>query len=331
MQIKPHELTDHLQHTLAPLYLISGDEPLIVEESCDAIIQAARSQGFTERSVHYVEPGFKWHELAQDAASLSLFAEKKLLDVRVPARKFDREGSEAIREWVERADPDQLLLLRTERLDARQRKSAWFKAIDGAGVVSLNWALNPQELQRWLNTRARSLNLSLDAAAAQYLVERVEGNLLAAAQELDKLALLHAGQTVDVDVVASALEDASRYNVFDLLDAVMAGESARTARILNGLQQESVSMFAILGALTSQLRRAGNTRGMPPQRARLLQQFVQRIRDPERVLAEAAALDQQGKGQLPGDAWLGLTRLMLRLSGMRQITLPTQDQQVLRG
>ena len=331
MQIKPHELTSHLEGHLAPVYLICGDEPLIVEESCDAVIAAARRQGFTERSVHYVEPGFKWHDLANDAASLSLFADKKILDVRVPAKKFDRDGSDAIREWIDRSDGEQLLLLRSERLDARQRKSAWFKAIDQAGVISLNWAMSAQELPRWLNGRARGLGLQLDNDAAVYLMERVEGNLLAAAQELDMLALLDSGQSVDVETLAKQLEDASRYNVFDLLDAVMAGDSPRTLRVLHGLRQEGVSLYAILGALTSQIRRADNTRGLPPQRARLLQQFVQRIREPELVLAEAATLDQQGKGQLPGDAWIGLERLMLRLSGLRQMTLPTQDQRVLHG
>ncbi|MEM7099198.1 MAG: DNA polymerase III subunit delta [Pseudomonadota bacterium] len=331
MQVKPQDLESRLGQTLAPIYLICGDEPLIVEESCDAIIAAAKNQGFTERSIHYVEGGFRWHDLANDAASMSLFAEKKLLDVRVPPKKFDKEAGVAIREWIDRQEVDQILLLRSERLETRQRKSAWFKAIEEAGVVSLNWAMTPRELPGWVKQRAQSQGVQLDPAATRYLVERVEGNLLAAAQEVDKLAVFASDAVVDLETMMASLEDASRYNVFDLLDAVMAGDTSRCVRILSGLQEAGVSVFAVLGALSSQLRRANNTRGLPPQRARALQQFVQRIRDPDRVLGELSVIDQQGKGQLTGDAWISLERLLLRLSGMRQLSLPTQDQEIFRG
>ena len=204
------------------------------------MIAAAREAGYTERSVHHVEGSFKWHNLDHDAASLSLFAERKILDVRVPAKKFDREGSAALREWVadESKSQDALLLLRTTRLEPRQRSSAWFKAIDEAGVVCLIWPTSPGQLPRWLDQRARGLGLQVAQDALQYLAERVEGHLLAAAQELEKLALLQLPQPIDLDAVMAALEDASRFNSFDLLDAVMAGQAERTVRILHGLREE---------------------------------------------------------------------------------------------
>ncbi len=330
MQVKAEDLSSQLSARLMPLYLISGDETLLVEEACDAVIAAARAQGFSERSVHYVETGFHWHDLTHDAASLSLFAERKILDVRIPLKKFDREGSDALREWADniatQSQQDTILLLRTGRLEARQRNSAWFKALDKVGSITLIWPMSPGQLPRWLNTRARQAEVSFAGDALQYLADRVEGNLLAAAQELDKLTLLALPQPITLDALIATLEDTSRFNSFDLLDAMMGGEPARVVKIMHSLRDEGVALFAILGALTSQLRRMDSPRGLPPARQRLLQQFAQRIKNPGMVLAECAVIDQQGKGQLVGDAWISLENLLLRLAGVKQMPLPSQDQ-----
>jgi len=329
MQVKADDLSDQLS-TLAPVYLISGDETLLVEEACDAVIAAARSQGFTERSVHHVESGFYWHNLSNDAASLSLFAERKILDVRVPAKKFDRDASDALRAWADGvADAqqmDNILLLRTGRLEPRQRSSAWFKALDKVASITLVWPMSSGQLPRWLSARARRAGIALEPDAITYLVERIEGNLLAAAQEVEKLALMEMAQPITLDSLVATLEDSSRFNSFDLLDAMMAGEPARVARILPALREEGVALFAILGALTSQVRRMGSTQGLPPARKRLLQQFGQRIKDPTPILAECAVVDQQGKGQLAGEAWISLENLVLRLAGLKSMPLPSQDQ-----
>jgi len=333
MQVKVEDLGGQLS-TLLPIYLISGDETLLVEEACDAVIAAARGQGFTERSVHHVESGFYWHNLTNDAASLSLFAERKILDVRVPVKKFDRDASDTLRAWADDANQanqiDNILLLRTGRLEPRQRNSAWFKALDKAGSITLVWPMSPGQLPRWLNARARNAGLALESDAAGYLADRVEGNLLAAAQEVEKLALMELTQPITLDALVASLEDSSRFNSFDLLDAMMAGEPARVAKILPALREEGVALFAVLGALTSQLRRIGSPQGLPPARKRLLQQFGQRIKDPGPVLAECAVIDQQGKGQLAGEAWISLENLMLRLAGVRAMPLPSQDQARLR-
>ena len=330
MQVKPEDLAGHLAGALKGLYLVSGDDTLIVEESCDAIIAAARAAGYTERSVHYVEQGFKWSDLTHDAASMSLFAERKILDVRIPQNKFDREGSEALREWAatleDVGDPETILLLRSTRLEPRQRSSAWFKALDKVGAITLVWPMGPGELPRWLQDRLRARGLDAERDAVQYLADRVEGNLLAAAQEIEKLTLLGLPQPITAETLAQALEDASHYTSFDLVDAACGAQPERVVKILSGLREEGVSLFAILGALTSQLRRAGDSRGLPPQRRRLMAQFSERIPDVSPVLAECAVIDQQGKGQLRGDAWISLEQLFLRLAAVRTLPLPSQDQ-----
>ncbi len=327
MQVRIEELSTHLQSTVRPVYLISGDETLRVEEACDAVLATARANGYTERSVHHVEGSYKWHELAHDGASLSLFAEKKVLDVRVPAKKFDREASDALRAWLsDNADSDEtLLVLRTGRLEPRQRSSAWFKAIDKGGAIVLIWPLSTRELPRWLSQRMQQQGMQAESDALQYLCDKVEGNLLAAAQEIHKLSLQALKMPISLEVMAASLEDSSRFTSFDLLDAMMAGQPDRVMHILDVLRQEGIALFAILGAMTGQLRRLGDTQRLPPARKKIVQGFAQRIRDPLPVLAECAFIDQQGKGQKPGDPWISLEKMLLRLAGVRGVTLASRD------
>lgn len=329
MQVKTSALDRHLKGTLAPIYLISGDETLLVEEACTSLLAAAEKAGYSERSVIFVDPNFSWNDVLQDAASMSLFAEKRLLDLRNPAAKFDREASEVLREYCARPAQDTLLLIRCGRLDRRQKTSAWFKAIDKVGAVVLVWPVSAAELPGWLRQRLKLANVALDAAALEYFAERVEGNLLAAVQEIEKIKLLELtpGQPITVEALADALEDASHYDTFELLDAVYAGDKARVARMVEGLRQEGVAIFAILGALTSQLRAISGDGFMPPQKRRAAERLVTRLGSTaaiDRVLAQCSLVDQQGKGQLLGDAWLSLANLLLRLAGGRLPSLETQ-------
>lgn len=326
MQLKGTDLAGQLARGLAPVYFISGDETLLVEEAAEAVLAAARDAGFTERSVLYAEGSFKWHELLHDAASMSLFAERKVLDVRNPSAKFDREASDTLRAYCEAPAEDNLLLLRSSRIDGRQKNSAWFKALDSTGVVVQLWPIGAHELPRWLESRLQRAELSLSREAVLFLAEKTEGNLLAAVQEVEKLRLSDLPQPIDLALLTEFLEDAAHYDTFELLDAVFGGDTKRLPRMVRGLRAEGVALFAILGALTSQLRQIGEGR-VPPFRRRQADQLVRRLGSVEaidRVLAQCALVDQQGKGQLLGDAWLSLEELLLRLAGARMTSLEAQ-------
>jgi DNA polymerase-3 subunit delta len=327
--LKPSALGDHLAGPLAPIYLVSGAEPLLVQEACDAILAAATTQGYLERSVLFVESGFKWHDLTQNAASMSLFAKRRVLDVRVPANKLDREASEMLRSYLRSPMDDTVILLRTERLEVRKRNSAWFKALAEAGVIVLVWPIGVAELPRWVQGRLLEASLKFDDQALTYFCQRVEGNLLAAVQEIEKLALADLPEPISVATLAAALEDASHYDTFELLDAVYAADSQRVSRMVRGLREEGVSVFAILGALAAQLRNMLPGGRTAPQRRRLVEGFIRRLGSPEaidRVLAQCAIVDQQGKGQLLGDVWVSLENLLLRLAGVR---LPSLEKQLM--
>lgn len=322
MQLKAPDLDGLLQGDLAPIYLIAGDDALLVQEACDAVLGAARRRGFGERSVLHAESGFNWHDVLQDAASMSLFAQRRIIDVRVPGARFDKEASEVLREYAGRPAEDTLLLIRAGRLESRQRTSAWFKALDQAGVIVQIWPLGVRELPRWLAGRLEAAGVTLQNEALGLLTERVEGNLLAAVQEIEKLKLAGLTSPVSAEDLASVLEDSARYDVFELIDATLSGDGARVSRMLATLRQEGVALFAILGALTNQLRRVGDGGYLPPPRKRLVGGFLKRIGSAAtipRVLAECALVDAQGKGQIPGDAWLSLEEILLRLAGTRAI------------
>jgi DNA polymerase-3 subunit delta len=264
---------------------------------------------------------------------MSLFAERKILDVRVPSNKLDKDASSLLRDWVENGDSneDSLLLLRTGRLQPKQRSSAWFKALERDGVVVLIWPLATNEFPRWLQARLQRRGVALQDAALSYLAARVEGNLLAAVQEIEKLALQDLPMPISVEALASCLEDTSRFTSFDLVDAALLGDASRVHRVLHGLKDEGVSVFAIMGALTSQLRRLDQTRGMPPARARAIQQFRQRSRVPTyQWLAECTVVDQQAKGAGVGDAWISLEQLLLGMAGLTSVQRPSVHQRLLR-
>ena len=318
MQLKTQDLKSHLAGRLAPIYLVSGDETLLVQEACDQIMGAARAQGFSEREVMHADRTFKWGELIQAAASMSLFAERRILDVRVPDAKIDKDASAILREYAQDPAPDNLLLIRCGRLAPKQRQSAWFKALNQAGAILLVWPVGINELPRWLQGRLREADLQLRPEALAYLVERVEGNLLAAVQEIAKLKLSQLPTPIDLPSLMSVLEDASHYDVFELVDAIFAGDGKRISRMLRGLQAEGIAIFAIMGALTSQLRgvASGGYAG-PPQRQPLVDKFKRR-HDSDAIwaaLAEAALIDSQGKGVLLGDEWQFLERWCLALAG----------------
>ena len=327
MQVKAESLVGSLKRELKSTYLVSGDELLLVQESCDAIVKSAKEQGFAERAVYQLGVDGSWDDLREESNSLSLFASRRVIDVRLPATKLDKEASVFLRQWCDEPPDDVLLLLRTDRLLPRQRSAAWFKALDALGVILLVWPVSERELPGWLVTRLDRVGIQLDGDALTYLAEKIEGNLLSAAQLIEKLVLTGAKGKVPLDELYQLIEDTSRFGVFDLIDAMMAGRPDRTSHILNVLKEEGISLFAILGALASQVRRIGsNLQGVPQGKRRLISQFSSRIARPEAILSEIAIIDIQAKGGFVGGSdWISLERLLLRLSGTKSFSLISED------
>jgi DNA polymerase-3 subunit delta len=320
MALKPGELAADLQRGLKPVYLVSGDELLLVQEACDAIVAAARAADYSEREVIQVEAGFAWSELTEASRALSLFAQRRLLDVRVPVKRFDKDAAAMLEAYVEAPPPDTVLLLRTEQLDRRSRNAAWFKAIERRGVALTVWPLEARELPRWVAARCRAAGLTLRADALELFVDNVEGNLLAAAQEIEKLKLAGLPQPVSADALAQAIADAAHYDAFDLVDAALLAQPARVRHIVAVLAAEGVAPLAVLGALTTQLRRllSGDARGLPRNREQAMRSARARLSLPliESLLGAAFEIDCQVKGAAPGDPWQNLERLALALAGV---------------
>lgn len=326
MQIRAEQLQRHLEAgDLRHIYLVSGDEQLLVDEACDEVVAAATDLGFDERTIFEAMPRAPWDELFSEAGNLSLFATKRLLDVRIPPRGLDRAGSDAIRRYLEAPLADTLVLCRAAGLDWRQRNNAWYKAIDRAGAVIPVWPVVGRDLPRWLDRRCRREGLELGRDALDALAERVEGNLLAAVQEIAKLKLLHGEGRLGVAEVENGVGDAAHFDTFELIDAAFAGRGARVTRMLGILRQEGVAVFMVIAALASHLQRAAElAAGGNPRIARsrlpTLNASVRRLgpQGIDELQKECALLDLQSKGMLRGDAWRSLERVLLGVAGVPQ-------------
>ena len=317
---------------LARCYLLAGDEPLQVLEAADALRAAARAQGFDEREVLHAEPGFDWGQLASAGASLSLFAEKRMLEVHLTDKGPGKPGSAAISDYAKNAPDTTLLLILATPLAASARKSAWYKAIVKAGVAMYAWPLPGSRMAQWVGQRARDNGLTLDRDAVALLAEQTEGNLLAAAQEIDRLALLHPQETIGAAEIEAAASDHTRFGIFDLPAKAMAGDTAGALRTLARLRAEGVDAVPITWALVREIRllyqaalaaRANRLDAMlgkifmPPARKRQLGDAAGQA-DPALLadlLRRAARLDQINKGAAAGRAWDELVTLTLGLSG----------------
>lgn len=259
MRIKPELLEQHLKKQLLPVYLVTGDEPLQAMEAMDALRAAARSQGYATRELMIVDKGFSWAQLTSSADSLSLFSDKRILELRLEGAGPGKDGGQALVEYAERPADDAVLLVQMNKLDQRSQSAKWFTALDRIGAVIQVWPKKPAELPAWLQQRLRKYGLELDHDAVALLATRVEGNLLAAAQEVEKLALLHGrtdGVTVSLSLreVAVSVADSARYSVYDLVDAATGGSLLRALRILRGLRQEGVAAPLVLWALSNEIR-----------------------------------------------------------------------------
>ncbi len=335
MKLRAEQLAAHLAGRLASIYLVSGDEPLLMQDACDAIRAASRAQGFSERLVFDVDAGFNWNALAQAASNLSLFAERRLIELRFAAARPGDEGAEALIAYAAHPPADTVLLLSFPRIDAQTQKGKWFKALESAATVIPLWPPELAQLPSWVARRMTQRGLQPGAGAAALLAERSEGNLLACAQEIEKILLLRGPGPVEADEVLRVVADSARYDVYDLVDSALAGDAARAVRILRGLRGEGVEPPLIAWALTRAIRAHAGFAARCEQgenleallrfdkvwsrRQGLVERALRRHRrrDWWRMLRQAAVLDRIAKGQAPGNAWDELLQLALTIAGIR--------------
>lgn len=333
MKVKPEQLASQLKKSLAPVYFITGDELLIVEESCDLIRKTLQQQGFTEREVMHVDASFNWEYLLECANALSLFAEKKIIELRLGSQKLNKSASQILQQYLSNPAPDNILLIIADKVDSSSKKSAWFKSVDQHGVLVEVWPVDIGQLPGWLRQRAGQLGLQLDDQAVQLLCDRVEGNLLAAKQELDKLSLLYPNQTLSADTIIDAVSDSSRYDIYGLTDAAIQGQAGRTQKIIQVLRQEGTEAAVALWALSREVRtlmtvQQGLNSGVSydtlcqreriwGKRKQLMRKAAQRCNPQQlnQLLSRCYQVDRMIKGMTAGDVWLELSAISLSLSG----------------
>lgn len=334
MRIKPEQLEAHLAKGLAPLYVIVGDEPLQSREAADAIRHFARQQGFEDREVLHVDRGFDWNTLLEAAGNLSLFSQRRMLDVRMPGKPGDA-GAKALTAYTQQVPEDTVLLLTCGKLDRGATRAKWFQALEQAGVVIQVWPIDARFLPDWIQRRMHSRGLQPSRDAVSMLAERIEGNMLAAAQEIEKLLLLHGPGRIDAETVGTSVADSARFNVFGLVDAALAGQTERVVRMLNGLRSEGIAAALVCWALGREIRtlavmaqelRSGG--GIEPvlahhrvwdRRKPLLRSALKRTSPDEwyALVCQCGRAERVIKGAAVGTPWDELLQLGVQLSGVR--------------
>ena len=333
MRLNSDHLAHHLQRQLAPLYTIMGDELLLAVEAADLIRAAARQAGYIGREIFMVDHRFNWADLQQRSSSLSLFGERRIMDLRIPSGKPGIQGGAAIEEYCRLLPTDTLTLITLPKIDKRGSATKWFKALEETGAMILASPVERNRLPAWIGQR---LGLQKQKAAPdilQFLADKVEGNLLAAHQEIKKLALLYPAGALSFNQVKDAVLDVARYDVFKLSNAMMTADTIRYTRILEGLRGEGTALPFIVVTLSGHIRslitiRKGLDSGKPltqlMNQARVWgdqQKAVENaasrlsVRQLIRALLHTAKIDRISKGVAKGDAWDELLQLELRFAG----------------
>ena len=331
MQLRAEHLEAQLAKSLAGVYLIHGNEPLLVLEAADAVRAAARKRGYDEREVLVSGRGFDWGDLLNAGANLSLFGGKKIVEMRMQSGKPGVEGAEALARYCARPNPDNLLLVTMPRPEGPYWKAAWFTALCASGVVAEVQNVDLARLPDWLRSRLARNGQIADSEAMDFLVDRVEGNLLAAHQEVQKLALLAPRGELDIETVRSAVATVARFDPFVASDALLAGDMKRYVRAIDGLRGEGESAVYVLAILGGDLQTLARVQGLVAEgrsvdeaiavskvwkKRRAAIRAAQRRFAPAAVLAavvHAARIDRASKGAGPGEPWDEFVSLGLEL------------------
>jgi DNA polymerase-3 subunit delta len=336
MRLKAEQLGQSIQQGLKPVYLIYGDETLLVEEAADQIRQAARAAGANEREVWHVEGRFDWSQVQWQAQALSLFSSQRLIEVRLPSGSPGKEGGERFRAFVADPPEDTTLLIISGKIEQRSLSSKWFTDIDGLGVTLPIWPVSLEQLPGWINQRLRQKGLQADSTVIQMMAQRIEGNLFAAAQEIDKLALLSDGTPLTIELMNEAVADNARFEAFGLMDCVLLGQTEKIPRIISRLRAEGTDVLALFSAVSWSLKRVismaieldrgesmeriFNTqkpkvwdKQKPVIRAALERHSAVRW---QKFLSRLSDVDKAAKGQLAMCPWHLLEQLCLDAGGM---------------
>lgn len=336
MQLRADALDAHLAKSLAPLYVITSDEHLLALEAADKIRRTARAQGFSEREVLTVDRSFKWGELSAASQSQSLFGDRKLIELRIPTGKPGKIGGQALQEYVANLNPDNLTLITLPKLDWATQKAAWVASLQQAGAYIEIPMVERAQLPAWIGARLAAQGQSAERQALDFIADRVEGNLLAAHQEIQKLALLHPPGKLSFEQIQDAVMNVARYDVFKLNEAMLAGDTARLARMVEGLKGEGEALPLVLWAVSEEIRmllklKSGMDQGRPVgtllkeyriwgPRERLMEPALRRLglSTLEAALQDASQIDKMVKGlrakQFAGDAWDALLQLGMKVA-----------------
>ncbi len=345
-KLRPEQLNAALKKQLSPVYMAFGDEALLAQEACDQIRSGARAAGFLERELYHNESGFDWNQVLEAANSLSLFADKKIIEGRLPTGKPGNDGAKALLDYAEAvkhgAGEDNILLLVGAKLDAATQRAKWFKALEPLGNFVQIWPIGLQQLPRWLEQRLKAANLRAEPGAIDILASRIEGNLLAGAQEIEKLKLLADNGVVSADLMASSVADSARYDVFGLIDKALHGDARGAVKNLHGLRSEGTDATVVLWALAREFRTlaqmahliaqgknfdmAAKQSGVWDKRKPLIKGALRRFREPQlqQLLRSANGIDKAIKGMRKASAWDELLDLTLNLSGTQSLSIPVQ-------
>jgi DNA polymerase-3 subunit delta len=336
MQLRADALEGHLAKSLAPLYVITSDEHLLALEAADKIRRTARSQGYSEREVLTVERSFKWGELLAANQELSLFGDKKMIELRIPTGKPGKDGGAALQAYAKDLSPDNLTLITLPKLDWQTQKAAWVASLQQAAVYIDIASIERAQLPNWIGVRLAAQGQSADKQSLDFIADRVEGNLLAAHQEIQKLGLLHEPGKLTFEQIHDAVLNVARYDVFKLSEAMLSGDVARLVRMLEGLKGEGEALPLVLWAVAEEIRtllklKAGVAQGRPlglllkelriwGPRERMMEPALRRVSLAalQAALQQAAQVDKMIKGlrarEFAGDAWDAMLQLALKVA-----------------
>lgn len=333
MKLRAEQLTQQIKKQLLPIYLISGDELLLVQETVAVLTQAAQQAGYDERIIIEASNTEAWQQLTRETQNLSLFSSKRIIECRIPQAKLGDTGGKTLQQYAQRPASDTVLIVVTTKLTSAQQNTAWFKAIDKVGGIIQIWPVNGAQLGVWLRQRIKQAELHIDQSGVQLLMDHVQGNLLAASQEIEKLQLLFGNTAISAKQIASVITGNNRFNIFELADSLLRGDAQLCLQMLDFLHSEASEPVLILWSITRELRMlaaiahelqqgrvfasACQTMAIREQRKPLIQYALKRqgYQDWLLLLQKAAQVDCVIKGMQIGNTWDELQQLILGICG----------------